>query len=376
MNSPALLLRQARQRTKGRSPRAAAFTLVELLTVVFIISLLIAILVPSLSAARTQAKRTASAQALKAIETGLEMFRQENESDFSRTNGYPPSFFYPGSFGKGHDFTPTMRAEGRSPFHTDRRVMYGAMWLPAMLTGFDQLGYIKPGSVPNKNELRSKPEEWYKPDPMGDTTIELSRSPFYVDPDTTRTLKLRNLPGREPEWWRSEAGGAWASLTGVREMPVIVDSFDYPILYYAAQRNGRPTNMVEDEMNRENEYAGGPQRTGPPYFFHSDNHGFTGHAEDGNIEEEGWNFNGDHPIAESGGAYTAADLIDDNKPFSFAKYIIDRKILRDLKTQATPNPNTPLRPVNADSFLLISPGPDGQYGTTDDVSNMPAFLED
>ena len=347
-----------------------AFTLVELLTVIFIISLLIAILVPSLSAARSQAKRAATAQAIKAIETGLEMFRQDNDKDFARTNGYPPSFSYPGSFGTGHTFDADL---GESPFHQDRRVMYGAMWLPAMLMGFDQLGYIKPSSVTNKNELRSKPEEWYRPDPLGDQEIQLSRSPFYVDPDTTRTLKIRNLPGRAPDWWRSESG--FDTIGGIQDMPVIVDSFDYPLLYYVAHRNGRASNMVEDEINKDNEYDNGPQGEGPPYYFHNDNHGFTGHSENGSVEEEGWNFNDVHPIAESGGNYTAADMVDEQKPFSFAKYVLDRKILRDLRGQVTPNANAPLRPVNSDSFLLISPGPDGKYGTTDDVSNMPAFLE-
>ena len=254
--------------------------------------------------------------------------------------------------------------------------MYGAMWLPAMLMGFDQLGYIKPSSVPNKNQLREKPEEWYTPDPDGDETIQLSRSPFYMDPDTTRTLKLRQLPGRGPDWWTNESGWVGSEDTGIRDMPVIVDSFDYTMLYFVAHRNGRPTNMVEDELDEGNEYTGGPQQTGPPYYFHNDNHGFTGHAEEGNLEEEGWNFNGVHPIAESGADYTAVDLVSDEKPFSFAKYIVDRKILRDLRAQGDPNQSAPLRPVNSDSFLLISPGPDGLYGTADDVSNMPAFLED
>jgi len=38
-------------------------------------------------------------------------------------------------------------------------------------------------------------------------------------------------------------------------------------------------------------------------------------------------------------------------------------------------PTQPLRPVNPDTYLLISPGADGLYGTPDDLSNMPAFLE-
>ncbi len=34
-----------------------------------------------------------------------------------------------------------------------------------------------------------------------------------------------------------------------------------------------------------------------------------------------------------------------------------------------------LRPVNADSFLLISAGVDGRYGTNDDITNFPLAVE-
>src|SRR5262245_60050578 len=66
-------------RARGRSH--AGFTLVELLTVIAIISLLIGILVPALARARTQAKSSAGKAALKALGDGLEMFRNENPSE-------------------------------------------------------------------------------------------------------------------------------------------------------------------------------------------------------------------------------------------------------------------------------------------------------
>jgi hypothetical protein len=56
---------------------------------------------------------------------------------------------------------------------------------------------------------------------------------------------------------------------------------------------------------------------------------------------------------------------------------VDRKIYSNLLTlqekHTEIDEKTPLRPVNAESFLLISPGVDGKYGTQDDVSNIPEF---
>ena len=73
----------------GFSRRRSAFSLVELLTVIFIISLLISILVPSLNSARLQAKNIKVSATLKAIGDGMEMFRTENDKEFRASNGYP-----------------------------------------------------------------------------------------------------------------------------------------------------------------------------------------------------------------------------------------------------------------------------------------------
>ncbi|MCH7527855.1 MAG: hypothetical protein IID39_10495, partial [Planctomycetes bacterium] len=58
---------------------------------------------------------------------------------------------------------------------------------------------------------------------------------------------------------------------------------------------------------------------------------------------------------------------------TFARYVSDRKLFRNLEATINPPPASPLRPVNSDSFLLISPGADGRYGTNDDISNLPGW---
>ena len=64
---------------RNKRTRAPAFTLVELLTVIAIITLLIGILTPALGAARDKAKNTAIKAQLNAMEVGLADSPRANE---------------------------------------------------------------------------------------------------------------------------------------------------------------------------------------------------------------------------------------------------------------------------------------------------------
>jgi type II secretory pathway pseudopilin PulG len=74
-----------RQRKRGRG---AAFTLVELLVVIGIIALLIAILLPTLSKAREQSRRTACLSNLRSL--GHAMYLYANGNRDRLPNGNPP----------------------------------------------------------------------------------------------------------------------------------------------------------------------------------------------------------------------------------------------------------------------------------------------
>ncbi len=356
-------------------PRARGFTLIELLTVMFIISLLIAILVPSLNTARNSAKKAATRAALASLSTALDLFRTDNERQFGRTNGYPPSFAHPRMVDDdGNEIFKPYLGECSFLDASDPPVITGAHWLPAMLMGFDQNGYVKRGSVPKKDNLRDEPWRWYEADPLG-TGQALERIAPYADPGGLKTIRTEDLPGRPNDRLYDEADEEYLG-----DLPVIVDDFSQPILYYVANAAGRPTNMVEDEREEKNEYTGGDQREGPPYYFHQDNQLFTG-TED----EPGWDFDGEHAIADSGADLDADELTDPADPKSqntFARFILDRTLLRSLEARreqeegdTTIKPSTPLRPVNPDSYLLISAGVDGRYGTNDDVTNFPLAVE-
>lgn len=348
----------------GSRTRRPAFSLVELLTVIFIITALIGILVPSLSAARNATKKVKSKATLKAIDVGLQMFQQDNEKDFRQTNGFPPSWSYPRNF--GGNINPI---DGQFPFipgdTLQKPVVYGAHWLPAMLIGPDAQGYVPPSNVPAN--LKNDPNEWYKPQPKGRDKA-LPRAQLYLDPGNLNLIATNELPGRRPSAFFPD----WDVM---QNLPVIADAFDYPILYYVSHRNGSPRNMVDRKRAQDNKYTGGPQKEGPPYYFHQDNEGFTG-----NEDANGWDFQGtDHPFKVSGADFTADQFFakkDAPLEESFARRIVDRTIYRDLETKSDADRQiAPLRPVNAKSYILVSPGVDGLYGTTDDISNIPDFIE-
>jgi len=63
-------------------PRRAAFTLIELLVVIAIISLLVSILMPSLSAARRQAKASVCLSNLRRLATGMNIYISNSREQF------------------------------------------------------------------------------------------------------------------------------------------------------------------------------------------------------------------------------------------------------------------------------------------------------
>ncbi len=274
--------------------KKTGLTIIELLIVLGIISLLVGLLVPSLSAVKKMARETKQKAQFATIELALEAFKNDD-------GDYPPS-----------DWTP-------APLTGD---YCGAQKLAEALLGWDLLGF--------------HPKSAWRAD-----GLDAGDGPGTYDPAQTRDINGDGVPDtfdeRKGPYLELANVGAFRllDLFGINivfldlDTYVICDVFGAkkismangkivragaPILYYRANTSGKMITTIYDRIN---------------------NFLLVGAME--------WVEGREHPLDDSG---------------IFYNYIQDPKITaRDW----------PYRP---DSYILISAGADGLYGTPDDITNF------
>lgn len=350
----------------GPSRNRPGFTLVELMTVIAIIVLLIGVLIPTLSSARRQAKEARTKGLVKSLESACEMFH----TDLHR---YPQS-------------------HGPNPFEDDESIaLMGAQWLALQLLGADSRGFVEPvlkndsGADVNDRDGRIDEEDWldwYSLDP----TREYARlGPFAdSDPENLRTTEQVIFTYNDVEAQRSipvelygdtvtPPGEGGTSQWNNGRLAWFIDAFDYPVLYYRA--NPKVDQPFTSGTREAKDIIVGR-------YDQSDNAYFTG-CEGGNgffdIVSIGWDFSASalhpgsfmHPLGYYG--YDKDDPAQwptpppaSAKGKTFAEVVCDEKLYENTLTTGGGR----LWPHNADTFLLISPGDDGLYGTGDDITNF------
>lgn len=337
--------------------RARGFTLIELLTVVAIIGLLIGILVPSLSAARNQAKKTATRGLIAGLEKANEIFSTEVGS-YAISGGLTP-FESPGDAESGEQYIP------------------GAMWLAMQLIGVDRGGYVKPTRSNDTNDDNVINEDdwdrWY--DSSKDTS-PFTRYEVYMDtnPDAVSTVEERIE--KEPLAAPGVGGGGPSQLTSgsaefyqISRLPFFVGSFGSPILYYRAVSSAKRP------------YSTGTVDGGdfvPGVYDQSDNVLITGgDGDDGRfaLDVDGWDFaavegaggrRDFHRLGRLGYDVDTSEITITER--TFASFTFDRETSES--TRRSGNELGRVQPYNNDSFLLISAGLDGIFGTDDDITNF------
>lgn len=346
--------RMEEQAARRAGRRGTGFTLVELLTVVAIIMLLIGILIPTLSRAREQAKATATRAILKAVGEGLDMFRNENPEECRGGEGYPNS---------------AMRDD---PTEQNEQWIFGGQWLVRYLMGKTLDGYVPRRNVPRTvlalGDEYFEEAYWYPPQP-GEAFPQglIASEPVgpYLDRDRVRVELPVNLDGApDPGSYPADTDGKTFLA------PVILDNFDYPILYYAAN------TALQRKMKGSAPVAGYDDAVIDPaasgVYAHADNGLFTG-LSGGDPQFDPWDFagigdTGFHKL-ENFGSWSGAnglptepaDFEEQENMYTFPNYVLNKSVYESTSS---------LVPYRPDSFLLITPGPDGVYGSDDDVTNF------
>ncbi len=290
-----------------------AFTIVELLTVVTIMLLLLGILIPSVIKIKAMVKETKQRAQLNTIELALQAFKND-------TGNYPPSAQYDGD---GIEYC-------------------GAQRLAEAMVGQDYLGFHKRSQFYQDGELPTN-EDLYPDDldpgtQTGRDNLD-ERKDSYLDQWSDIAFKLEDVV------YNSQVG----ALNG--ELPVLCDVYNVkkitiqqgtknknyqvgtPILYYRARTFSK---IFED--------------TAPDASIYSSNDNYD-------LLYLGKIKNGDrHRLFTTNGTSGTMGRYFYNE---------DYKIVDPKKTT-----NNMTYPYNPDTFILISAGPDGEYGTVDDILNI------
>ena len=360
------------QRTSRRAK--PGFSLVELLTVIAIIVLLIGILVPAISKVRESAKVTATKATISELATGLDMFRGDPQVGGS----YVPSAS--DTVVANPPIDPYYAADPRD--QSIRRPgeirVTGAGLLVWGLAGADLQG------TPGFRTFRDSSSYWAQDSYAGGRPRD-DQGAYYLNPNNRRPAHPRSGPFVDLAKvritkWDSEAqvsGGTGsyvidretesAQSLGIqqekRRYPMFLDEFGGPILYWRADPAGF---QAADWSPLASNVSGGSGAFRGKYHFR-DNLPLL--DEDPDCGDQLLRLsvtNKAHPLFLSDG-YTPSDLAENPRDFDLTNTDLNFvHYIRDTRTEAR------IGPQKADSFLLISSGPDGLFGTGDDIANFDA----
>jgi prepilin-type N-terminal cleavage/methylation domain-containing protein len=328
------------------SPRPA-FSLVELLVVIGIITLLIGIALPAFSAAKNSARKATTTGAITSIGTGCDMFR----ADEKLGGQYPPSYCLAD--------LPNPHLASAKEITVD-----GANLVAWALAGADLLG------TPGFRDLNHSDPNAGKADlaglaPWAEDVTCAAGGLYYVNngqPAYARSALVDVTKMKFPTPVRNASG----NFTGEFTLPIatkpqvssvcFLDAWGQPILYYRA-------NAGRTCMARGN--AIGNNNLGVYNAF--DNADIAGVLSDNGITTRGIDLGAgkDHFVNGLWGDTSLVDKLPDPSVNNKSTNTFAHTIWNPAVT-TTPTSHNP------ETYILLSAGPDGLFGTEDDIGNFPA----
>ena len=287
-----------------QSKRRAAFTIVELLTVMSIIVILIGLLVPALNKVRIYAKEVTQSAQFHSMDAAIELFN-------NAFDGYPES-------------------SALDPMRTN---YCGAMKLCEAMMGQDLLGFHS-NSIFNADGTDAMGVPCYDP-----ADLSARKGPF-LPADSANAFIMSDIYG-------SSIGPFGATnfvLCDVftRRLATGVKA-GMPILYYKAN----PANAIHRYDVKKNIHMPiDTENSDGNIYNYFDNHALVGLGKP-------WETGGtSHKLFE--------DPLASPPEAPGVRFYINTKNAQIAR---------PWRPYRADSYILISAGYDGEYGTADDICN-------
>jgi prepilin-type N-terminal cleavage/methylation domain-containing protein len=313
--------------------RRAGLTMVEMLVVVAIIAILVGILIPAATMVRKTAKNVKQKAQFTAIDLGLAAFKNDY-------GDYPPSLWW--------DSTSSTAGA---------RDYCGAQKLAEAMVGWDLLGF-HPNSAWRADGLDvSGGAMSYDParargDANGDGIVDTlaERRDRYVELEVANAFRLgQSAPGRGDGLFL-DGGGAGTQLA--ENTYVLCDVFEVP---------GRRVLLSDGSM----------VSPGTPILYYKANTASKTMVDPTATINATQADQSIYRARDNAVLVNLRCVADGMKPLAnreahpLANWNTFYELIRDPKVQTQPWPYRP------DSYILISAGYDGLYGTADDITNFP-----
>lgn len=307
------------------------FTIVELLTVMGVIAVLIGLLIPALNLVKDFSKEIQQKAQFHSIDVGLEIFK-------TQFGNYPES---------NDNSDPAVPF----PAYLDNTAYCGANKLAEAMVGWDVLGFHpKSGfTADGYNDID------------GDTTPELIYNTTNGIQSSTGNPALDEIDAEE----------------NIRNRKKFIDlenanAFQMQDIYTTYAPFNAANFVLCDEYSQTRQTG---KKTGMPilYYRARTRFQFQDYTDTNTVMNDIYYHVDNQFLIDLG-------FPDDNTAVhTLANYVeFESMILNTQVQQATvsvANPNGIKRPYRADSYILISAGKDGEYGTADDITNFDVDTE-